>query len=134
MAIRQGYLAEEGDATVRIRITDQGATLTVKVGAGLSRTEVEVDVAADQADALWQHTTGRRIEKARHRVPLGDDGGLIAEVDLYEGSLSGLCTAEVEFASEDDAAAFTPPTWFGREVTGEKSWSNASLAREGRPD
>jgi adenylate cyclase len=131
-AMRQGYIAEENDATVRIRITARRATLTVKVGVGLSRTEVEVEVEPDQADALWQHTTGRRIEKTRHRVPVGD-GGLVAEVDVYGGSLSGLFTAEVEFQSEQDATAFAAPTWLGREVTGEEAWSNAALARDGRP-
>jgi CYTH domain-containing protein len=39
----------------------------------------------------------------------------------------------VEFDSEDDAAAFAPPHWFGREVTGQAGWSNAALARHGLP-
>ena len=41
---------------------------------------------------------------------------------------------EVEFASETDAAAFDPPDWFGPELTGNADWSNAALARHGRPD
>ena len=57
----------------------------------------------------------------------------MADVDVYAGALAGLCTAEVEFDSEDEAGAFTPPTWFGREVTGERAWSNAALARDGLP-
>ncbi len=40
--IRQGYLAEEDAVEVRIRITSAGATLTVKTGRGMSRTEVDV--------------------------------------------------------------------------------------------
>lgn len=128
-AIRQGYLAEEADTEVRVRITDQAATLTVKAGRGLVRTEVEVALPQADAEALWPHTAGRRIEKVRHRVPVG---AVTAEVDLYGGELVGLCTAEVEFADAAEAARFTPPEWLGREVTGEQTWSNAALARQGR--
>jgi len=130
MAIRQGYVAEEGDAEVRVRITDSVATLTVKAGRGRSRTEVEVEIGTDEAEQLWTHTEGRRIEKVRHRV---DVGAVTAEVDVYGGALEGLIVIEVEFESEEAADSFTPPPWFGRELTGDKRWSNASLARLGRP-
>lgn len=128
--LRQGYLAEDGEVQVRVRIAEGSATLTVKAGRGLTRTEVEATIGADEAEALWPHTLGRRVEKVRHRVPVGD---LVADVDVYEGHLAGLCTAEVEFASEDLAHAFDPPPWFGRDVTGRAGWDNASLARHGRP-
>lgn len=132
--IRQGYLAEERTVEVRVRITPERATLTVKAGAGLSRTEVDVAISVEQAEALWPHTIGRRIDKTRHRVVLDDPLGHVAEVDVYAGALAGLCVAEVEFGSETDAAAFSPPAWFGKELTGERGWSNAALARDGRPD
>ncbi len=132
--IRQGYLAEEETVEVRIRITSTNATLTVKAGTGLSRTEVDVAISAEQADNLWPHTARRRIDKTRHRVMLDDPLGHVAEVDVYAGALAGLCVAEVEFSSETEAAAFTPPAWFGRELTGESGWSNAALARNGLPD
>lgn len=129
--LRQGYLAEDGTVQVRVRITAAEATLTVKAGSGLTRTEVEASLPAVEAEDLWPHTEGRRIEKVRYRVPVGQNA--VADVDLYGGPLDGLCTAEVEFSSEQDARSFTPPPWFGRDVTGEKGWDNASLAREGRP-
>lgn len=129
--LRQGYLAEDGAVQVRVRISDGSAVLTVKAGRGLSRTEVESAIGAEAAEALWPHTEGRRVEKVRHRTPVGD--GLVADVDVYEGGLAGLCTAEVEFPTEDAARAFQPPAWFGRDVTEEAGWDNASLARHGRP-
>lgn len=130
--IRQGYLAEEGETEVRIRITDltDAAVLTVKVGRGLVRTEVEVPIEAADAEALWPHTAGRRIEKVRHRIAVG---AVTAEVDVYGGELTGLCTAEVELADAEEAARFVSPAWLGREVTGQPGWSNASLARHGVP-
>ena len=132
MHLRQGYLAEEGDVEVRIRITPHAATVTVKAGTGVARTEVDVVIGADQAEDLWPHTVGRRIDKTRHRVPLDESAGLVAEVDVYAGALAGLWVVEVEFGSEAAAAAFDPPAWFGRELTGERGWSNAALARHGR--
>lgn len=127
---RQGYLAEDGDVAVRIRITPSAAILTVKAGTGVSRTEVESELTMDEGEALWRHTGGRRLTKVRHRMEV--PGG-VAELDVYEGSLAGLFTVEVEFESEDTAAAFVPPAWFGRELTGDGRWTNASLARQGRP-
>jgi CYTH domain-containing protein len=129
--LRQGYLAEEGAVEVRLRLTDDGAVLTVKAGSGLHRTEVERALADDEAEALWGHTEGRRVEKVRYRVPLDD--GSVAEVDRYGGALDGLLTVEVEFATDGDAARFVAPPWFGGELTGASGWSNAALARHGRP-
>jgi adenylate cyclase len=134
-ALRQGYLARDGDVTLRLRIVDDGpgasAVLTVKAGAGLARTEVDAGVDVADAEQLWPLTAGRRIVKHRYTVPL--DAGAVAEVDVYAGDLDGLCTVEVEFSSTAAAAAFTAPDWFGREVTGDDRWSNASLAEHGRP-
>ena len=66
----------------------------MKAGRGVARTEVELDVPLAEAEALWPHTAGRRLEKVRFRVPV--DGG-DAEVDRYAGELAGLWTVEVEF-------------------------------------
>jgi adenylate cyclase len=129
--IRQGYLAQEGTVEARVRITPAEATLTVKAGKGLSRTEVEAVIDPEDAEALWVHTEGRRIDKRRTQLTLGTD---VAEVDLYAGDLTGLCTAEVEFTDEESAAAFVPPDWFGVELTGDSAWSNASLSRSGWPE
>lgn len=131
--IRQGYLAEQDGVEVRLRITSDKATLTVKAGTGRSRTEVEIAISAEQADTMWPHTARRRIDKTRYRVLLDDPVGHVAEVDVYAGSLTGLCVTEIEFSSEAAASAFAPPGWFGQEVTGESGWSNAALARHGRP-
>jgi len=129
--LRQGYLAVDGPVEVRLRLDDGGARLTVKAGAGLHRSEVEVPLGEADAAQLWPLTEGRRVEKVRHLVAL--DAGQVAEVDVYEGDLDGLCTVEVEFPTTDAADAFVPPTWFGAELTGRPGWSNAALASHGRP-
>lgn len=130
--VEQGYVAlDDAGAEVRVRRADDELTLTIKSAPGLVRVEEEIPLPAERFEALWALTEGRRVVKTRHLVPL--DGGLTAEVDVYEGALGGLVTAEVEFASEEASAAFDPPAWLGREVTGDKRYANRSLAVNGAP-
>jgi len=130
--VEQGYVAlDEAGAEVRVRRADEELTLTIKSAPGLVRVEEELGLSEAQFDSLWALTEGRRIVKTRHLISLDD--GLTAEVDVYEGALSGLVTAEVEFSSEEASAAFDPPDWLGREVTGDKRYANRALAVDGAP-
>ena len=130
--VEQGYVALDDDgAEVRVRRADDELTLTIKSAPGLVRVEEELALTEAQFASLWELTRGRRVVKTRHLVPLDD--GLTAEVDVYEGTLSGLVTAEVEFSSEEASAGFAPPEWLGREVTGDKRYANRSLAVDGLP-
>lgn len=129
--VEQGYVALDGNAEVRVRRAGETRTLTIKSGAGMVRVEEELRLTAEQFDGLWALTEGRRVVKTRYLVPLDD--GLTAEVDVYEGELDGLLTAEVEFASEEASAAYDPPAWLGRDVTGDKRYANRALAVDGAP-
>ena len=126
--IEQGYLAVGEGSEVRLRRIGGRAMLTVKSGAGLSREECEIDLTEAQFEALWPLTEGRRLSKVRHRHET--DSGTI-EIDVYRGAHDGLIVAEIEFASTEAGAAFTPPSWLGTEVTGDDRWANASLALSG---
>ena len=131
--LRQGYLAVDTERSVRIRDAGpKGCTLTVKVGSGAERTEIEWTIERAEFEAAWPHTEGRRIEKIRHRIPTTDGPHLI-ELDVFGGGLDGLIIAEVEFDSPESLTGFTPPGWFGTEVTDDGRYSNASLALHGRP-
>jgi CYTH domain-containing protein len=130
--IEQGYLAITDDVEVRVRRKDgDAAVATVKSAPGLSRTEVELGVDTGAFEDLWPLTEGRRLVKVRHTRE--DAPGVVFELDIYEGDLQGLATLEVEFADEDAAAAWSPPPWAGREVTGDKAYANQSLALHGKP-
>ncbi len=128
--INQGYLALDGDTEVRLRTGSNAPRLTIKSGRGEVRTEVELPVQGRDAQALWELTAGRRLEKTRRVVRID---GAQAEVDEYSGDLAGLVVAEVEFADEAAARAFQPPGWFGRELTGDAAYANRSLACDGLP-
>ncbi len=130
--IDQGYLASTpGGVEVRIRRRGEACFLTVKHGAKMSRTEVEVPITPAQFAELWPLTHGRRVRKTRSELP--GEGGLTIELDVYADALEGLWTAEVEFADEAAARAFQPPEWFGREITTDPDYRNEKLAREGKP-
>jgi len=126
--IAQGYLAAEpGGRHVRLRKKGKTASLTFKVGRGAQREEREIKLSAKQFFALWPATVGRRLRKLRYEVPWKS---LLIEVDVYRGKHSGLVVAEVEFPDRATCRKFKPPSWFGREVTGEKRYSNVRLANE----
>ena len=130
-AVRQGYVALDGDVSVRVRDAGGDHTITVKGGTGRERVEVERSLEPGEFEALWRLSEGRRIVKVRSVVPLGE---YRAEVDVFGGALDGLAIVEVEFPSSEAADAFAPPAWFGEEITGRAEWGNAALAVRGRPD
>jgi CYTH domain-containing protein len=130
--IEHGYLAIEPGtgAEVRLRRRDGQLLLTVKRGSGRTRTEEEIELEPEQFDALWPLTEGRRVEKVRYVVPT--DTGEI-EVDVFEGALTGMITAEMEFDTEATSDAFEPADWLGAEVTGDERYANEMLAVHGLP-
>ncbi len=126
--IAQGYLASEtGGRHVRLRKKGKTATLTFKVGRGAHREEREIKLSPKQFAALWPATAGRRLRKLRYEIPWRN---LLVEIDIYRGRHAGLVVAEVEFPDRVTCRKFKPPSWFGREVTGEKRYSNVRLANE----
>jgi adenylate cyclase len=126
--IDQGYLASESTGRqVRLRKKGKTASLTFKVGRGAHREEREIRLSPKQFAALWPATAGRRLRKLRYEIPWKN---LLIEIDIYRGRHSGLVVAEVEFPDRVSCRRFKPPSWFGREVTGEKRFSNVRLANE----
>jgi CYTH domain-containing protein len=126
--IAQGYLATEpAGRQVRLRKKGKTASLTFKMGRGAAREEREIKLSPKQFAALWPATAGRRLRKLRCEIPWRN---LLIEIDIYRGRHSGLVVAEVEFPDRAMCRKFKPPFWFGREVTGEKRYSNVRLANE----
>ena len=128
--LRQAYVVTMEDRSARVRIlAGERAKLTIKIGkSALVRDEFEYALPLADALDLLSQAVGLVIEKTRYRVPVGD---FLWEVDVYRGELSGLVVAEVEMASVDDDPAL--PAWIGREVTGDRRYSNQFLALDGMP-
>ena len=124
--IEQGYLPIHlEDFEVRLRKRDNKHFLTLKQGHGRSRTEFQVPLSRAQFQKLWPLTKDRRLKKTRYVIK---NGKFRIELDEFAPPRKGLRTAEVEFRSVQESQQFSPPDWFGQEITGLKKYSNRSLA------
>lgn len=129
--MEQGYLTFEPTA-VRIRKAVLGGEatyrLTVKGEGTLVRHEVEVELSAEQYEALRKMLAAPPATK-RHRT-YDLPGGETLECSLVdEGDEGAFYYAEVEFETVEEARAFKPPAFLGREVTEEAGWIMAAHCR-----
>lgn len=134
--LRQGYVLISTEGVLRIREEQlpSGKKVfyqTVKVGKGLERIEIEIRLEEQAFQQLWLLTEGRQVEKRRYHIPL--DEFHMAAVDVYNGTLHGLITAEVEFETIAQSELFVPSEWFGKEVTDDDRYANVQLALHGLP-
>lgn len=123
--IIQGYLSTEVRATIRVRISDDKAVLTVKGrNEGAVRDEWEYPIpAGDAAEMLDRLSTGAVIDKTRYIVMYK---GHRWEVDEFHSPVEGLVVAEIELKSADET--FDIPPFIGEEVTGNPAYYNSSMA------
>ncbi len=125
--IRQGYICSGHGRTVRIRIRDTRAYITIKgpsLNGGLSRYEFEQEIPLADAEDLMLLCEPGIIDKTRWLVTSGRH---TFEVDEFHGDNDGLVIAEVELGSEDEA--FQKPAFIGQEVTGDRRYYNSHLRR-----
>lgn len=125
--LRQGYLSTDPSKTIRIRIMDDQAFLTVKgLTAGISRTEIETSITVASAEALFDAFITHEIQKIRRNIEIN---GKCWEVDEFLGKHQGLWMAEIELEKVEEK--FTMPVWAGREVSAEKKYFNSYLSEHG---
>lgn len=122
--IVQAYLSRAVNATVRVRIGDDRAMLTIKGRPkGLVRRELEYEIPRQEAKIMIDELCeGPAIEKTRYLVPVGAH---CWEVDVFYGRNEGLVVAEVELRRPDEEVVL--PDWVGEEVTGQSKYYNARL-------
>jgi adenylate cyclase len=122
--MQQGYIVDEIDRTVRLRITNEQAYLTFKSGTtGISRKEYEYEIPVKEATELFEQFVKTRLEKTRYCI---DYKNKVWEVDVFAGDNEGLIVAEIELDSEDEQ--FELPPWASKEVSGEARYFNSSLS------
>lgn len=123
--IAQGYLSQDPDRTVRIRLAGENAWITVKGRTmGITRAEFEYPIPAADARDLLEMCLPSVIDKTRHRI---EHHGHVWEVDVFHGANEGLVIAEVELEHED-ANPELPP-WLGEEVSDDARYFNMNLAQ-----
>ena len=123
--IEQGYLSTE--PVVRIRRSDDEYYLTYKSKGLLSREEYNLPLTQEAYEHLRPKADGIVISKTRYLIPEKD--GLTIELDIFHKYYDGLCLAEVEFYSEEQANAYVPPAWFGEDVTYSSEYHNSTLSK-----
>lgn len=120
--IKQAYLQKSNTQSVRIRIVDSLAILTIKIGKGLVRDEYEYEIPQLEALEIIEKAGLTVLQKTRYYVENGSDRW---EIDVFEGKLSGLCIAEIEL--NDENQKFELPNWITKEVTADAAYLNSNL-------
>ena len=127
--IEQGYVPGS-IVHERLRRSRQGDTVkwfrTVKLGAGVVRTEIEEECSREMFETMWPLTEGKRVHKQRHHVASDGREWLIDHFLDRE-----LTLAEVDLKHADEQPEI--PEWLKesvvREVTEEGEYVNFNLAR-----
>lgn len=124
--LKQGYLNSDSVNTVRVRITNEKAFITIKGksnDSGTTRFEWEKEIATSDAQKLLLLSKTPLVEKTRFYIKNGD---LCFEVDEFHGENQGLFLAEIELDNEHQS--FNKPNWLGEEVTGDYKYYNSYLS------
>lgn len=125
--IEQGYFATEPGKTVRVRIRDDKAYLTIKGPSdegGLSRYEFETEVPLEDGRQLMKLCMPGSVQKDRWLI---ENGRHTIEVDEFFGDNEGLVMAEIELASVDEP--YIKPDFLGKEVTGDPRYYNKYMLK-----
>jgi len=121
---RQGYLLDDKKRTVRIRVTDKQAYITLKGAAkGISRPEFEYKIPKADAVELLEAFSAPQVEKIRYRIRYG---GKLWEVDEFKSANAGLIVAEIELKEENET--FKKPAWVTDEVSDDQRYYNSNLS------
>lgn len=122
--ITQGYLCRASGRSVRIRIIDSKAFITIKGTEieGVGRDEYEYEIPITDGEAMLEMCQPPIIVKTRYIVPFD---GETWEVDVFHNELSGLMLAELEVESYDHT--FNLPSFVGKNVTNDPRYKNTNL-------
>lgn len=121
---RQGYLSNGDDPTIRVRVADTKAFLTLKGPTiGIARKEFEYEIPVADAIEMLDSFALSEVKKTRHRIYHDNK---LWEVDEFSGANAGLILAEIELQHEDEI--FTLPDWVTEEVSGDIRYFNSNLS------
>ena len=125
--IIQAYLILDPQKTVRIRIADDKAYITIKTRASkntITRNEWEFQIPLKDAEEMMKVCVPGRIYKTRYIITSGKHK---IEVDVFHEKNEGLVIAEIELVSDDEK--YDKPDWLGAEVTELPQYYNSNLIK-----
>ena len=119
MDMEQGYLSVDPEIRIHKAVdVTTGKTdvrMTVKSDGELTREEIMTDIKEDFYYDAMNLLGVNPIMKEYRAYKLGPWVLEVAHVD--PNTLNAFFYAEIEFPTEEDAKAFTPPRYLGREIT-----------------
>ncbi len=121
--ITQAYISVTPE--VRVRKKGEKYYRTEKGEGAMIREEIEYEISKEEYEKGVELCEGRLLEKTRYYIP---DAPYTIELDIYHGKHEGLVVCEIEFDTEENANAYTPKSWFGKEITHNISFRNKILA------
>ena len=127
--MEQSYLNLEPEVRLRketsksIFESDTTYWITIKGNGDLSREEINKQITKEEYEALKRIgniTEDKVIKKIHWETYIGKYKLELNIVD--KDTENEFCYGEIEFASEEEALAFEPLDWFGKEVTYDNSY------------
>ncbi|MFH2058707.1 MAG: CYTH domain-containing protein [Pseudomonadota bacterium] len=124
--IIQGYMVNQKQMVVRIRLSGENAFLTIKgKTVNASRKEYEYSVPQEDARQMLNLFCEKPfVEKIRYHI---EHAGFEWVVDQFSGDNAGLIVAEIEL--DDIDQTFQKPDWIGKEVTHDPRYYNSNLVK-----
>lgn len=127
--IEQGYLNTK--PVVRVRRQDEEYYLTYKGSGMLAREEYNLPLDNESYAHMIAKADGNIITKTRYLIPYQEKYTI--ELDVFDAPFAPLVLAEVEFASVEEAESFSPPEWFGEDVTYDVRYHNSNMSTQQFP-
>lgn len=123
--ISQGYLFVHESRSLRVRLTQEDATIALKgPREGAIRIEYEDSISFALGEQLLRIAEPNVVSKIRYPLVAEDH---LWSIDKFLDSNSGLTIAEVELTSP--AEQIVIPSWCGAEITNNEHYYNEYLAR-----
>src|SRR5829696_6325094 len=125
----EGYFQPLPERTHFVQFDTDACSLVLQTFADSQPMEQRARIPASQADALLAVCAGKIVYR---RTQIQLEQGTEAFLDRFEQP-SGLDFLLLEFDDEEDAQGFSPPEWFGAEITDDTTYTKQSLVMTGAP-
>lgn len=123
--LRQGYLSLDESKTIRVRVANECAFLTIKgKTTGITRLEFEYIIPRVDGILFLDKFAHSELEKVRYRLVHEEK---VWEIDEFLGANQGLVLAEVELSNENETVIL--PDWVVKEVSHDERYYNTYLSQ-----
>ena len=127
--VTEGYFASQTGRNSHVQVEGGQCHLVLVTAQGDATAEERTEVPRAHADALLEVCPGKAVYD-RSRLSLA--GGREIFIDRFSAP-GPFDLISVAFENQEEARKFSPPAWFGTEVTGKEGYDNRAVALQGAP-